>query len=82
MKLINDYIPVKMPDGFSIGILFSSCHRKQLDVYGEWYKAKRRKFWFIKELDCLYKIRLINQAIEYANGGVGISELLTIKVGE
>jgi hypothetical protein len=58
------------------GILFSVSSGKQLDIYGEWYKVKRKRFLFIKEPDFFYKKRLWNKAIAYYEQGITFGDLI------
>lgn len=58
------------------GLIFSFASGKQLDIYGEWYRVKRKKFLIFKEPDSIYKKRLWNKAIEYKEQGVEFSDLI------
>lgn len=58
------------------GLIFSYATGKQLDIYGEWYKVKRKKFLFLKEPDSMYKKRLWNKAIEYMEDGITFDQLI------
>jgi hypothetical protein len=56
-------ITLKLPEGYQLGLMFNLATGKQLDIYGEYENLKRKRWLIFKELDFLYKRRLIKNAI-------------------
>lgn len=70
---MKEYKPLKIPDGMSEGLIFSMASSRQLDIFGEKLGLKRRRFFFVKEPDFLFKIRIRNRDIKLKTNDKGVS---------
>ncbi len=67
----SEMILPKLPDGYCYGFLFSIAAGKRLDVFGKREQLPRKRWWFMKEPDYMYKRRIALSALQSLMRGRG-----------
>ncbi|WP_028551461.1 hypothetical protein [Paenibacillus sp. UNC451MF] len=55
---------VKLPDGYSTGVLFDLAAGRQVDIFAERIGIQRKKWFILKEPDWSLKKRILSIEIE------------------
>lgn len=59
---------IKLPYYYQFGSLFNMATGRDLDIFGEMYGVKRKKFLFLKEPNWIYKDRIAKEALDKLGG--------------
>ena len=59
LKQFYEILTFQLPEGYAMGYIFSYADTRQLDIYGEWEKVKRKRWFIFREPNFYYKKRML-----------------------